>query len=219
LISDFSAVEMKEIGSKSGLAVVLSKLSGFSSQKVNLEQYMTDSEIAAAIVWHSYMKGDISGRIIADLGSGTGILGIGALLLGASKVYFVEKDPDAVKIAKENMESIKSEFYVTGEASFINTDISLFNQQVDVILENPPFGVQNEHSDRIFVQKAMHVANKIYTLHKSESKAFIEAMCKDNGFIVEEKIDAQFPLKASLPFHSKRMHRFKVTWFVLSRRK
>ena len=117
------------------------------------------------------------------------------------------------------MESIKSEFYVTGEASFINTDISLFNQQVDVILENPPFGVQNEHSDRIFVQKAMHVANKIYTLHKSESKAFIEAMCKDNGFIVEEKIDAQFPLKASLPFHSKRMHRFKVTWFVLSRRK
>ena len=40
--------------------------------------------------------------VIADIGSGSGILSIGAILLGASKAYAVDIDPLAVKSAREN---------------------------------------------------------------------------------------------------------------------
>ena len=84
--------------SKSSLAIELSKLKVFNQANVSLEQYPTDSEIAATILWQAKMNNDIEDKIIADLGAGTGILGIGALLLGADYVYFVEKDEKAIEI-------------------------------------------------------------------------------------------------------------------------
>ena len=207
----------KEISSKSGLAVALSKLEGFKAPKVSFEQYMTDSEVAATIVWFSYMKRDIKGKIMVDMGSGTGILGLGALLLGAKKVYFVEIDKKAIEIAKNNYKSIKSECKLVGEAVFLNKDIGDFNEKVDVIIENPPFGIKNEHSDKVFLQKAMETAPTIYSLHKSESKGFVHSFCKDNGFTVDEEIELVFPLKASLEFHTKRIHRFNVALFRLKK--
>ena len=88
-----------KIASKSGLAVVLSRLSVFQRPKVRVEQYPTDSEIAAEVLWSAFMKGDIDKMCIADLGCGTGILGIGALLLGAKKVYFLDIDQNALETA------------------------------------------------------------------------------------------------------------------------
>lgn len=41
-------------------------------------------------------------QVIADIGCGTGILGIGAVLLGASKVYAVDTDAIAVSATEEN---------------------------------------------------------------------------------------------------------------------
>ena len=86
---------------KSKLAIQLSKLKVFETAKIKLEQYPTDSEIAADILWNAFMQHDIEGKVIADLGAGTGVLGIGALLLNAKKVCFVEKDKEAVKLLKE----------------------------------------------------------------------------------------------------------------------
>lgn len=43
-----------------------------------------------------------SGLVLADIGCGSGILGIGALLLGAEKVYGVDNDPLAVESARSN---------------------------------------------------------------------------------------------------------------------
>ena len=67
------------------LAMQLSKLVSVESKKVQLEQYPTDSEIAAEILWAAFMQGDIEDKSIADFGCGNGILGIGALLLGAKR--------------------------------------------------------------------------------------------------------------------------------------
>ncbi len=44
------------------------------------------------------------GERVLDVGTGSGILGIGAILLGAGEVEGIDIDPTAVKVAKENVE-------------------------------------------------------------------------------------------------------------------
>ena len=88
---------------KSGLAVVLSQLKKFEEPKVRQEQYFMDSEIAASVLWNAYLLKDIEGKAIADLGCGTGVLGIGALMLGAKHAFFVDSDEKALQTAKDNI--------------------------------------------------------------------------------------------------------------------
>lgn len=47
-------------------------------------------------------KSDVSGKDVLDMGCGSGILGIGALLLGAKSVFAVDIDRNAVDIAEKN---------------------------------------------------------------------------------------------------------------------
>ena len=110
---------MRQIGSKSQLAVALSRLKGFAEPDVRHEQYATDSEVAGHMLWNAYMLGDIEGKVIADLGCGTGILGIGATLLGAGKVYFVDMDKKALETAKMSFSKVRSESSVEKMGKFI----------------------------------------------------------------------------------------------------
>lgn len=195
--------------SRSSLAIELSAIKGFSEPKVSVEQYMTDSEIAATVLWDAYMKGDIEGKVIADLGCGTGILGIGCLLLGAAKVYFVESDNLAMKAARENVEKMKSE----GSAEFFLGNVSKFDKRADTIIMNPPFGTKSEHSDRKFLEKAFETSDMVYSFHKSETKGFIETFARDKNFIISQVIEFEFPLKATMKFHKKRVEKINVSCF------
>ncbi len=194
--------------SKSGLAIALSALRGFSEPKVRVEQYITPSEIAATVLWDAYMKGDIEGKVIADLGCGTGILGIGAMMLGA-KVYFVESESSAMETCKDNVEKVESESL----SEFFLGDVTEFNEKVDTVIMNPPFGVKSEHSDRKFLEKAFQISNVVYSFHKSETKNFVEAFAKDNNFKIMQVIDFEFPLKATMKFHTKKVKKINVSCF------
>jgi len=208
-------VEKKGKLSRSGLAIALSTVKGFLDPKVRVEQYMTDSEVGATVLWDAYMKGDIRGKVIADLGSGTGILGIGAMMLGASKVYFVESESSAMEIAKENVGNIESE----SSSEFFFGDVVDFDKKVDTVIMNPPFGVKSEHSDRKFLEKAFKISDKVYSFHKSETKKFIESFAKDNNFEIMQVIDFEFPLKSTMKFHKKRIERINVSCFEFVRQK
>ena len=205
--------------SKSGLAIALSRLAMFDQPKVMVEQYGMDSEVGASVLWNAALLGDIKGKVSVDLGCGTGILGIGILLLGAKMVYFVDSDQGALKIAMENWQKVKSEGSGFGEAVFSCQDIASFNEKVDVVFENPPFGTKVRHSDRVFLEKALSLAPVIYSFHKSESKRFVEAFSSDHNYKVSHNWDFKFPLKATLGFHKRKIHRIDVSCFRLENSK
>jgi putative methylase len=197
---------------KKTLAIFLSKLAKQKKFSAYLEQYATDPDSAAHILWQAYMQGDIEDRIVADFGCGNGIFGIGALALGAKKVYFIDVDKKAIEITKQNCD----DYSVEGE--YINGDISDFDLKVDTVLMNPPFGVQNEHADKVFLEKAMEVADKIYSIHKIESKNFVSAVSKDHSFEVEGIIEFDFVLKSTMQFHTKEKYIVKVGCWILKRK-
>ena len=208
---------MDDISSKKSLARALSMLSGFENPKVMLEQYMTDPDVASSLLWTAGMRGDIKDRKIADFGAGTGILGIGALLLGAAEVIFVESENSALEICKKNVQWAQSHFEIEGTVRFIESDIDGFTEEVEVIVENPPFGTKIEHADRRFLTQAMQCSKTIYSLHKSTSKPFIEALCRDNGYNMFVLEDYHYPLTATMKHHTKKREIIDVTLFLLKR--
>jgi len=208
---------MKEITSKKALAVALSKLKGFIEPKVRVEQYITDAEVAAEVLWNMRLRGDI-GKVSVDLGCGTGILGIGLMLLGKVRVYMVDSDENALSIAKKNLERAQSEYKVAGEAVFLCQDVIEFNKKVDFVVENPPFGVKVRNADRDFLKKAFEVGKIVYSFHKSASKKFIDRFSSENGFEVTNIFDFDFPLKATYKFHSRRIKRIEVSCFRMEKK-
>jgi len=190
--------------SKSKLAIILSRLKQFENPKVILEQYSTDPEVAADMLWFAFMQGDIKEKTIADLGCGPGIFGIGAALLGAKRVYFVDMDEFAINTTKENIASLKG-LLRGAELHLVKSKVEDFNKKVDVVLQNPPFGTKIKHHDKIFLSKAFQIADVVYSIHKITSRDFIEAFAKDNGFRVTHFIPYKMRLPATMKHHRKRM--------------
>ena len=207
---------MKEINSKGALAVALSKLQVFTQPKVSVEQYPTDSEVAAEVLWQLRMKGDL-GKVSVDLGCGTGVLGIGLVLLGKVRVYMVDSDNDALETARQNLKKVQSEYKVPGEAVFVHQDIRDLKEKAELVVENLPFGVKNRHADQEFLKKAFELGKVVYSFHKAESRNFIEKFSTENGFRVTNIWDFQFPLKATMHFHSRRIKRIAVSCFRLEK--
>lgn len=193
------------INSKKQLAVLLSRLKAFEKPSFRLEQYSTDSEIAAEVIWNAYQISDIEEKVIADLGCGTGILGIGCLFLKAKKVYFVDVDERQLKTLDTNLKLMNLKNY-----EIFLTDVKKFNKKVDLVIQNPPFGTKKEHADKIFLEKAFEIAKIIYSFHKIESKNFIEAISKENSFNITRYFEFDFPLKNTMNFHEKKVKKIKV---------
>ena len=196
------------IASKSRLAMILSQLKTFEDPSLKDEQYPTDGDTAADVVWNANFLDDIEGRTIADLGAGTGILGFGTLLLGAQRVFLVEQDEKALEIAKNNYNAIKEQ--CTGEAVFVHDDVANFNQHVDVVIQNPPFGTKEKHADREFLRKAFSLAPVVYSFHKETTGEFLKKFSADNNFKMTHHWRYDFPIKASELFHKRKIRRINV---------
>ena len=180
---------------KKELEILLSGMKSFDKQRLDLEQYQTEAGIAADLLWHAYMQGDVEGKIIADLGCGNGIFGVGALILGAEKVYFLDMDASAIKIAKENASKMESKLNTRFKKSFSNSNVNSFNKKVDLVIQNPPFGVKKTHADKPFLIKAMKCAKKVYTFHKIETRKFVESFADDEGWKIKLVKMYKFPLR------------------------
>jgi len=192
------------------LAIELSKLKTFENPKVKQEQYSTESEIAAEILNFALLNKDIKNKTIADLGCGTGILGIGCLLLEAGFVYFVDNDKDALKILKSNIKKFNIN---KNKYKIINSDIKKFYKIVDTVIMNPPFGTKEKHADKLFLERAFSLAKTIYSFHKTSTLRFIKAVSKDNNFKITGTFNFKFSLKQTYNFHKKKVEKIDVSCY------
>jgi len=190
------------IRSKKNLELELSKFKSFENPSMELEQYATPAPIAAEWIWEMAMKGEVAGKTILDAACGPGILGLGLLLLGARKIYFLDKDEKVMQVCLKNYNQLKEEYEI-GEAEFIIEDVKLFDGEVDIVVENPPFGTKDEHADKVFLETAFRVSRIVYSMHKWSTKKFIEAISRDHNFIITDNWRYEFPIKAQFAFHKK----------------
>ena len=191
---------------KKDLEILLEKIEKPKEIKAEFEQYTTPASIAADILWTAYHNGDIENKVVIDLGCGTGIFSIGSALLKAKKVIAIDIDERLVDIAKKEVEKfgVNIDFYVM--------DVEEFNEKGDVVIMNPPFGAQyaNRKADRKFIMKAMEISKAFYSLHLKESADFIKKMVEKNKWKIFTEKTYKFPIKASLPFHEKKVVYYDV---------
>jgi len=189
---------------KKDLEIMLQKIEKEIRLKENLEQYSTPAEIASDMLWIA--RDDINGKVVIDLGCGTGIFSIGSAILNAKRVIGVDIDENLIEIAKKEAE--KMGFYI----DFFAEDVENFDIKGDVTLMNPPFGAQyaSRHADRIFLKKAMELTECVYSLHLKNTEDFLKKFIEENGWRICYKKEYKFPLKACLPFHKKRVAYYEV---------
>lgn len=201
------------------LSKELSKLKVFDNPKKSLEQYPTDPYIAANVLWEADMLGFVKGKRIVDLGAGTGILGIGALLLGASNVVFVEIDLSVVSILKSNIKKVDLEFEL-GNHSIIHSDVhkpGIFDRTFDLSILNPPFGTNDSGADIAFLELAFKLSGVVLSFHKTSTTNKIISVAKSKGFKVIRRNDFRYPLKNTMVQHTKNVEFIEVTCFLFKK--
>lgn len=205
---------------RSELTRVLSQLRGFPRPDRSHEQVVTPAEEASGLLFEALHRGDLAGRSVLDLGTGTGTLAIGAALLGASEVTGVDRDPGALEVARENARSAGVE--VRWELGVLGSDLVPWH--ADTVVMNPPFGAQKAHADRPFLAAAREAlgteaGRALYLFSNAASQAFIEHWSIANRLSIEDHRRSSWPLPATFPHHREARGRIEVDRWVLRTRR
>ncbi|KAH8874985.1 Methyltransferase-like protein 5 [Schistosoma japonicum] len=140
--------------SRKKLHYYLENVKTFRNPKLEFEQYCTSAQVAADILFNvQMMDGALEGMSVADLGCGTGMLSIGAKLLGASCVLGFEIDEDAVTEFRSNLETYEM---LNENINIALCDVvRLFRQNnnkfVDTVILNPPFGTNPDNNGKVLI--------------------------------------------------------------------
>ncbi len=195
--------------------IMLEKIQGFSNPNPAKEQYLTPPTLAARLLYSALINGDIAEKSVLDLGCGTGMLSIGAALLGGT-VTGVDIDGDALNTAKENAARLKA------DVSFIMADVKGKNlpdilPHVDTVIMNPPFGAQNEHADRPFIDCAIEMGDLIYGIFNAGTNDFLERYINGRAEITRT-IAADLTIPRTFSFHSKDKMEIPVEIFIIEKK-
>jgi len=180
----------------------------FKNPKPELEQYSTPVDIALEIIKHANSLGHLSGKVV-DLGCGTGRLAIGAAILGADVTGY-EIDEEALEQAQNY--SKKHNLSIT----WSNKAIENIEEKYDTVIMNPPFGSQRPGADRIFLKKALEISDHIWSIHMAETKKFVEKFVELNSGKVISSYEFNFPLKKTMPFHTKDINNQKAILYHIA---
>lgn len=194
---------------KKHLEMLLEQLSGFKSPKPEREQYATPATVAAELLHFAFMRGDIADTVY-DLGCGSGILAIGAKLLGAEKVIGFDDDTDVLETARANAKRLGA------DVEFVCSRIDEVCGKAHTVVMNPPFGAQVKGSDRPFLRKALELSSVVYSIHNAGSAEFIKKFISPSVITEHKLID--FPIKRTFRFHTKEIQVIKVEIYRIEKR-
>ena len=168
---------------------------------IKYEQYVTPSNIAADVLWRAFLNGDIDGKVVADLGCGSGRFSYGVELLGGRGVC-IEIDPSLLSISPA-LERIRA--YVP----------LVPIRKVDTVVMNPPFGTKVRKADRPFWEVALSISNSIYSLQPLSRDLFkvIENRAGKRGFKCNVLATYQFPIKMTYEFHKSKVRRVETALY------
>jgi len=195
------------------LVLRLAKLPGLPRPDPSLEQVPTPPERAAELLLAAWHRGDIEGRSVADLGSGTGVLALGAALLGAGRVEGWEVDPTAVEIARQWA------VRWTLPAEFHAAEVREASGPADTVVMNPPFGAQRAGADREFWTAAFRLRpRRVYAFALTASRSFIARRANEADARIVDLHPVPWELPALFPHHRAPSRSLKVDLWVLEQR-
>ncbi len=194
--------------------MLLSGLEPHPSNSIELEQYTTDGDLAARWLADVAAFGDLSeGCKVADLGAGNGVLGLGALAMGAGRAILVEADEAACDVTKSNAESMGFADSVEAIQATLGLDpVDLGS--ADVVISNPPWGRQTPRADRPFLEAMIAAAAPAHLLHSADA-THIRPLFEDAGWSAERYGEADFALPAAYSHHSRQRGRTRAAFWRL----
>ncbi len=198
---------------KRSLEIWLQKIPSHPDPKPELEQYSTPGTVASDILFTAYSLGDIHGRVVIDLGCGTGTFTLGAAWCGAQIAYGVDVDEGSIAMARNHSEKEN----LSERCRFFVGDVESFNKKGNTVVMNPPFGSQKKGADRPFLKKAFDLAPRIYSLHNARSEDFLRRYIIDNGFHVFGEKRYMFPVDRLFDFHTENRKVFETVLFMIER--
>ncbi|MGI0154814.1 MAG: METTL5 family protein [Thermoplasmata archaeon] len=165
----------------------------------DLEQVVTPPEAAADLLFAALAAGDLAGRSVLDLGTGTGRLAIGAALLGAGPVVGVDLDGGSVEEARRSADAAEV------EVEFVAGALADWDRRAELVVMNPPFGAQKAHADRPFWDVAYRLAGRrVYAFALADSRSFIARRAVAAGAHVLGTRPVAWELPRTFPHHTRR---------------
>ncbi|MGI0052651.1 MAG: METTL5 family protein [Thermoplasmata archaeon] len=195
---------------RSSLVRILAGLEPLVDPDPAREQVSTPPEAAAELLALAVARDDLVGRIVADLGCGTGTLALGAALCGAREVTGIDADGRALAVARRNAERLHLDFApASGE-------VESFGGRADTVVMNPPFGAQRRGADRPFWATADRVARgSIYGFALADSRSFIARWAVGRFRPITETRPIRWALPAIFPHHRRKSARLAVDLWAL----
>lgn len=181
----------------------LAALDTFENPRADLEQYTTPATLASRLIHLAALQDDLD-RPVVDLGTGTGMLAIGAALAAAPRVIALDRDAPTLSTARRNERSVPTATtidWLTGDA----TQPPLPPGLAVTVLMNPPFGAQTTqtHADRAFLTATADIAVVSYSIHNVESLEFLEAFTDDHDATITHAYAAEIDVPPQFPWHSQ----------------
>ena len=197
------------------LAMRLSSLEPHPCQSVELEQYPTEGNLAAAWLTKIDLGDGFADKHILDLGAGNGVLGIGAAFLGAKHVTLVECDSSTVEVLEHNVQEVEGESICTIINRRINGNPIELEQTVDMAIMNPPWGVQTLRADRVFFETvfAMEIP-LIHFIHSIDAEHLLP-LAHDHGYELHSIYQDDFRLPAAYAHHTKNRSSTRIRCYRL----
>lgn len=199
----------------------LAAVEGFRDPDVAREQYPTPADLAAHVLHTADLQGDLAGTVV-DLGTGTGMLALGAALREPARVVGFDVDPSALAVARENERRLtppRSVAWVRGDATRLPLAVDAAGDAEPTVVMNPPFGAQygNRHADRRFLAAAADLGGVSWSIHNGGSREFVESFAADEGGTVTHAFAAELDLANRYDFHTAEREAldvevFRITW-------